>query len=79
MDGTTSGVSSLSGVSSGPSAFSVANNLSFNSTNFVPEVGILVGNRFADGRNYSDMGAGQGVYSLSGSSASDFPGFDAKT
>ena len=78
-DGTTSGVSSLSGVSSGPSAFSVANNLSFNSTNFVPEVGILVGNRFADGRNYSDMGAGQGVYSLSGSAASDFPGFDAKT
>ena len=79
VDGSTSGVSSLSGISSGPSAFSVANNLSFNSTNFVPEVGILIGNRFADGRNYSDMGAGQGVYGLSGSAASDFPGFDAKT
>jgi alpha-amylase len=78
-DGTTSGVSSLASVSSGPSAFSVANNLAFNSTNFVPEVGILVGNRFADARNYPALGAGQGVYSLSGTAANNFPGFDLKT
>ena len=79
VDGATSGVSSLASVSSGPTAFSVANNLSFNSTNFVPEVGILVGNRFADARNYPDMGAGQGVYSLSGTAANNFSGFDLKT
>ncbi|MBU0678219.1 MAG: hypothetical protein KJ626_08865 [Verrucomicrobia bacterium] len=77
-DETTSGASSLANVSSGPAAFSVANNLSFNATNFMPEVGILVGNRFADGRNYPDMSIGQGVYSLSSTAAADFPGFDLK-
>jgi len=78
-DGTSTGVSSLTNVSTGPSAFSGADNLSFDSTNFVPEIGILVGNRFAKGRNYPDMGSGQGVYSLSPTAATGFSGFDLKT
>lgn len=79
-DGTNGGASSLANIPDGdPTAFGTANNLAFNPTSFTPNVGILVGNRFADGRNYpAMMGRGQGVYSLAQTTVSHFPGFDLK-
>ena len=76
LDTTTGGVSSLSAISSGPRGLSRADNLNFQVGVFEPDVGILVGNRNEDGRNNStaQLGGkeyGQGVYWLSGSSATD--------
>jgi hypothetical protein len=76
MDTTTGGVSSLSAISSGPRGLSRADNLNFQAGVFEPDVGILVGNRNEDGRNNStaQLGGkeyGQGVYWLSGNSATD--------
>ncbi len=79
-DGTSGGATNLANVSGDPDAFGTANNLSFNATGFTPNVGILIGNRFADGRNYPQMmGRGQGVYALTQTTISHFPGFDLKT
>ncbi len=79
-DGTNGGAASLSGVSGTPNAFGIANNLSFSSNSFTPNVGILVGSRYGDGQNFSSFSIkgedfGQGVYALSSSSASDLTGF----
>ncbi len=75
-DGASSGVSSLSAITTGPDALATADNLGFGS-GFVPEVALLLGNRYADGKNFPSMGRGQGVYTLSGSVASDFVGLSS--
>ena len=79
-DSTNGGAASLSGVSGTPNAFGIANNLSFSSNSFTPNVGILVGSKYGDGQNFSSFSIksedfGQGVYALSSSSASDLTGF----
>ncbi|NLG34971.1 MAG: hypothetical protein GX548_06430 [Lentisphaerae bacterium] len=79
-DGTNGGAASLAGISNNPSAFGQANNLSFSSANFTPNVGILVGDRYADGKNdISSMGLGQGVYRLTPTTVSNFPGFTSSS
>lgn len=79
-DSTNGGAAALSGISGNPSAFGQANNLSFNATSFTPNVGILVGNRYADGKNDpTSMGLGQGVYALTPTTMSDFPGFSSSS
>ena len=79
-DSTNGGAVSLSGISGTPSAFGQANNLSFNATSFTPNVGILVGNRYADGKNdATSMGMGQGVYALTPTTVSDFSGFTSSS
>lgn len=75
MDSKTGGVSSLSAITTGPKALSIADNINF-TTNFLVDVGIIVGVRSADGKNipaqaFGGKEYGQGVYALSGSSASD--------
>lgn len=79
-DSTNGGVASLSGISGTPNAFGIADNLSFSSNSFTPNVGIVVGHWYGDGRNYANFGImnedfGQGVYALSSTSASDLSGF----
>jgi len=76
LDTTTGGVSSLSAINSGPRGLSRADNLNFQAGTFEPDVGILVGSRYEDGRNNStaQIGGkeyGQGVYWLSGTTAAD--------
>lgn len=79
-DSTNGGASTLSGIDGNPSAFGIANNLSFNPTSFTPNVGILVGNRYADGKNDpTSMGRGQGVYALTPTTMSDFSGFSSSS
>lgn len=79
-DGTNGGVASMAPFSGNPDAFGRCDNLSFNATSFTPNVGILVGNRYADGRNdRTVMGLGQGVYSLTPPTAGDFPGFSSSS
>ncbi|NCD14929.1 MAG: hypothetical protein EOL92_06815 [Bacteroidia bacterium] len=79
-DGTNGGVASLAGLTGEPQGFGTADNIAFNSTNFTPNVGILVGDRRFDGRNFpsADLGqgaVGQGVYRLATNGISPFPGF----
>ena len=76
LDTRTGGVSSLSAISTGPKGLSMADNLHFQAGTFEPDVGILVGSRYADGQNDStaEIGGkeyGQGVYALSGSAATN--------
>ncbi|NCC51247.1 MAG: hypothetical protein EOM20_08535 [Spartobacteria bacterium] len=76
-DGTNGGVSTLSGLSGNPSVLGTADNLAFGS-GFTPNVALLVGARTVDGMNDTNwQGRGQGVYSLSSGSVSDFPGFSS--
>jgi len=83
LDTKSGGVTGLNAITSGPKGLSVSDNLRFQSGTFEPDVGILAGNRNEDGRNNStaQMGGkeyGQGVYALSGSSATHLtPAFTA--
>lgn len=79
-DSTNGGAASLSGISGTPNGFGIANNLSFNSASFTPNVGILVGSRYGDGQNFASFDIknenfGQGVYALTSNSVSDLTGF----
>ena len=79
-DGTSGGASSLAGLSGAPAGFGTADNLLFSSSAFTPNVGILVGHRYGDGQNYhsfnlNGVDIGQGVYALTPTTISDFPGF----
>lgn len=79
-DGTSGGAASLASLSGSPEGFGTANNLLFNSSSFTPNVGILVGHRYGDGQNYhsfnfNGVDIGQGVYALTPTTISDFPGF----
>ena len=79
-DGTSGGAASLASLSGSPAGFGTANNLLFNSSSFTPNVGILVGHRYGDGQNYhsfnfNGVDIGQGVYALTPTTISDFPGF----
>lgn len=81
-DNTNGGAASLSGISGTPYGFGNANNLSFVATNFTPNIGILLGHRYGDGQNYPNFsfGAnniGQGVFLLTPTTVSDFPGFSS--
>ena len=83
-DGTNGGAASLGSITGAPNAFGQANNLSFSSTNFTPNVGILVGSRYGDGKNYTNFNVGgedigQGVYRLTPTTVSNFPGFTSST
>lgn len=79
-DSTNGGAASLSGIAGAPNGFGIANNLSFNSATFTPNVGILVGSKYGDGQNFSSFSIkgedfGQGVYALTSNSVSDLTGF----
>lgn len=79
-DATSGGAASLANLSGSPAGFGTANNLLFNSSTFTPNVGILVGHRYGDGQNYhsfsfNGVDIGQGVYALTPTTISDFPGF----
>ena len=79
-DATSGGAPSLANLSGAPAGFGTANNLLFNSSTFTPNVGILVGHRYGDGQNYhsfnfNGVDIGQGVYALTPTTISDFPGF----
>lgn len=70
-DGASGGVTNLSniGTLTGPFALTKAHNLSFNAATFTPNVGIIVGDKRRDGRNYTNsvlgnVDFGQGVYKL---------------
>lgn len=83
-DGTNGGAASLSGISGTPYGFGNANNLSFVATNFTPNIGILLGSRYGDGQNYPNFNfgphnIGQGVFLLTPTSVSDFPGFSSSS
>ncbi|MCO5068271.1 MAG: alpha-amylase family glycosyl hydrolase [Kiritimatiellae bacterium] len=61
-----------------PYGLSQFRNLNFDATNFTPNVGLILGGRYADGHNYDNYSFnnnnfGQGVYRLS--DGADFPGF----
>lgn len=61
-----------------PFGLSQFRNLNFDATNFTPNVGMILGGRYADGHNYDNYNFGnnnfgQGVYRLS--DGADFPGF----
>lgn len=81
LDTKSGGVSGMNAITSGPKGLSVCDNLRFQSGTFVPDVGILVGNRNSDGWNDPDailidewnnpQEYGQGVYALSGSAATN--------
>ena len=79
-DATSGGAASLANLSGSPAGFGTANNLLFDSSTFTPNVGILVGHRYGDGQNYhsfsfNGVDIGQGVYALTPTTISDFPGF----
>lgn len=79
-DGTNGGVRTLAGLTGDPQGFGNADNITFDSANFTPNVGILVGDRRFDGRNFpaADLGqgaVGQGVYKLATNGIFPFPGF----
>jgi alpha-amylase len=79
-DVTSGGAAGLANLSGSPAGFGTANNLLFNSSTFTPDVGILVGHRYGDGQNYHNFNfngvdIGQGVYALTPTTISDFPGF----
>ncbi len=83
-DGTNGGAASLSGISGTPYGFGNANNLSFVATNFTPNIGILLGSRYGDGQNFPNFNLGpnnigQGVFLLTPTTVSDFPGFSSAT
>lgn len=76
LDTKSGGVTGLNAINSGPRGLRVCDNLLFQSGTFVPDVGILVGNRNSDGRNEStsQIGGkeyGQGVYLLTGNTATN--------
>lgn len=78
IDAKSGGVTNLAHLSGQPYAFGLANNFTFQSTNFLPEVGIILGGNYADGGNFPSYGMGsenfgQGVYNLADLSA--FSGF----
>ena len=61
-----------------PFGLSQFRNLNFDATNFTPNVGMILGGRYADGKNFDNYSFGnnnfgQGVYRLS--DGADFPGF----
>jgi len=83
-DGTNGGAASLSGISGTPYGFGNANNLSFVGTNFTPNIGILLGSRYGDGQNFPNFNLGpndigQGVFLLTATTTSNFPGFSSST
>jgi alpha-amylase len=64
-----------------PYALTRTHNLFFDATNFTPNVGIIVGDKRRDGRNYASAvfvnnDFGQGVYRLHPTTVTDFPGFN---
>lgn len=78
IDATAGGVTNLAHLNGQPYAFGLANNFQFSPTQFLPEVGIILGGDYADGGNYSSYSNGvrdfgQGVYNLS--NLSPFSGF----
>lgn len=84
IDAKAGGVTNLRHLSTSiqPYGFSRWTNINFDTTKFVPEVGVLAGSRYGDGKNYAsfDIGGrdyGQGVYNLS--DLSDFSGFTSST
>ena len=81
IDSTAGGVTNLRHLSTSlqPYAFSRFTNINFSASEFTPNVGIILGGSFGDGRNYDDYSIGgnnfgQGVYSLA--DLSDFTGFN---
>lgn len=80
IDAKDGGVTNLAHLSGQPYAFGKANNFTFDDDDFLPEVGIILGGNYADGKNYLSysMGSedfGQGVYNLM--DLSHFSGFSA--
>lgn len=80
IDATEGGISNLAYLSGQPDAFGLANNINFATNSFLPEVGIILGGNFADGKNYPSYSIGtesfgQGVYNLS--DLSSFSGFSS--
>lgn len=78
IDAKAGGVTNLAHLSGQPYAFGEANNFQFSPTQFLPEVGIILGGDYGDGQNYSSYTIGgrdfgQGVYNLS--NLSPFSGF----
>ena len=78
IDAKAGGVTNLAHLSGQPYAFGEANNFQFSPTQFLPEVGIIIGGDYGDGQNYSSYTIGgrdfgQGVYNLS--NLSPFSGF----
>lgn len=82
-DGGSGGVTNLAGmVTSGlPRGITQSHNLSFTAATFTPNIGIIVGNRFKDGKNdpsFAFLGgnaAGIGVYQLLSTNAPSFGSF----
>lgn len=85
IDSNPGGVTNLAHLSGQPYALGLANNFSFNATNFTPNVAIILGDNGTDGRNdpakaIGGNSVGQGVYALSSSSSiGDFAGFSRTT
>lgn len=80
IDAKDGGVTNLAHLSGQPYAFGKADNFTFDDDDFLPEVGIILGGNYADGKNYLSysMGSedfGQGVYNLM--DLSHFSGFSA--
>lgn len=81
IDSNVGGVTNLAHLTGQPNALGNADNISFDASNFTPNVAIILGSISNDAQNSigaSIMGTsfGQGVYLLaSSSSISDFPGF----
>ncbi len=78
VDAKAGGVTNLSHLSGQPYAFGRADNFTFNTNSFLPEVGIILGANYADGKNYTSFSIGnknfgQGVYNLM--DLSHFSGF----
>ena len=80
LDTDSAGVTNLRHLSqmTPPFGLSQFRNLNFDATNFTPNVGLVLGGRYADGHNYdnysfSNNNFGQGVYRLI--DGTDFPGF----
>jgi hypothetical protein len=81
LDSGTGGVTNLTHLSGRPYALGIADNISFNASQFTPNVAIVVGDNRDDGSNniYRTIGGndvGQGVYELTSSTnIADFSGF----
>lgn len=80
LDTDSAGVTNLRHLSQTAQPFGLTQfrNLNFDATNFTPNVGLVLGGRYADGHNFdsynfSNNNFGQGVYRLS--DGADFPGF----
>lgn len=85
IDSNSGGVTNLAHLTGSPAALGNADNITFDASNFTPNVAIVLGSISNDAKNTIDASIGgttfgQGVYALSSSSTiSDFSGFSRTT